>query len=62
MQRKGVRMLARGLAVAALIGLCAPSAVADHPEDDPSDILGVWSFQTQPYRDGSCLMLSLIHI
>lgn len=55
-------MLARGLAVLAVIALGAPVAGADHPENDPSDILGVWSFQTQPYRDGACRMTGTMHL
>ena len=55
-------MLARGLALAAVIALGAPFAVADQSDEDPGDILGVWSFQTQPYRDGSCLMTGTMHL
>jgi hypothetical protein len=31
-------------------------AAAGKGDETPKDILGVWSFQTKPYRDGECLM------
>ncbi|MEM7767468.1 MAG: hypothetical protein AAF253_08270 [Pseudomonadota bacterium] len=40
------------MVVAALV-LALPAA-ADAP--DPGDVLGAWTFQTSPYRDGQCLM------
>ena len=41
-----------GLVIGLLI---AGPAQADGPSD-PTDVLGVWTFQTQPYREGQCLM------
>ncbi|MCI4644277.1 MAG: hypothetical protein MRY64_05790 [Hyphomonadaceae bacterium] len=61
-KRKGVIMLARGLAMAVFAALIVPGAIADHSENDPSDILGVWNFQTQPYRDGACRMTGTMHL
>lgn len=29
---------------------------------DPSDVLGSWTFQTKPYRDGQCLMTGTMHL
>ena len=31
-------------------------------ETDPIDVLGTWSFQTKPYRDGTCLMTGTMHL
>lgn len=47
------------LALLALSGVLAAPAMADA---DPGDILGTWSFQTQPYRDGQCIMSGTMHL
>ncbi|MEM9739234.1 MAG: hypothetical protein AAF829_05140 [Pseudomonadota bacterium] len=47
------------LALIMLSGAFAGPATADA---DPSDILGIWSFQTQPYRDGQCIMSGTMHL
>ncbi|MGB3625414.1 MAG: hypothetical protein WA989_06295 [Henriciella sp.] len=41
--------------LAASLFLFAPASYAAD-EKDSSDILGNWTFQTKPYRDGQCLM------
>ncbi|MEL6569231.1 MAG: hypothetical protein AAFQ22_12485 [Pseudomonadota bacterium] len=47
------------LALMVLMGWGSTPAIADA---DPNDILGVWSFQTQPYRDGQCVMSGTMHL
>lgn len=52
--------------IAALIAL-APASPALAGEDSArqvvdTDILGTWSFQTKPYRQGSCLMTGTMHL
>lgn len=48
---------------AAVIGMPLSSAFAGEmdeaqqvKESDPGDVLGTWSFQTRPYRQGACIM------
>ena len=41
--------------LAALLMVATPTAGATENRD-PSDILGNWTFQTKPYREGQCLM------
>ncbi len=31
-------------------------------EPDKGDVLGTWSFQTHPYRQGSCIMTGTMHL
>lgn len=31
-------------------------------DTDKRDVLGTWSFQTQPYRNGACLMTGTMHV
>jgi len=45
----------KALTLAVLVSCGAFTAPA-HADADPNDILGAWSFQTQPYRDGQCVM------
>ena len=55
---QGHRMLRRAslaLLTAALLAV-TPAMAQDAPESDPGDILGNWTFQTKPYRDGECIM------
>ncbi len=40
----------------ALALMLAGPASAGKKDGNPADILGPWSFQTKPYRDGECLM------
>ncbi|MDJ0922807.1 MAG: hypothetical protein QNI84_16895 [Henriciella sp.] len=40
--------------------LTSLSAVAD--TRDPTDVLGSWTFQTQPYRGGQCLMTGTMRL
>jgi len=44
------------------IGSGAAMADTDPNAGDPRDVLGVWTFQTQPYRDGSCRMTGRMHL
>ena len=47
---------ARFIAVcAALLGMTSSPARADTARD-PTDVLGAWTFQTKPYRQGTCSM------
>ena len=39
---------------ASLLAVTSLTAAAD--KKDPTDVLGSWTFQTQPYRDGQCIM------
>ncbi|MEQ9317220.1 MAG: hypothetical protein RLN72_15310 [Henriciella sp.] len=41
--------------IAASLVFFAPASMASDDKDS-SDILGNWTFQTKPYRDGRCLM------
>ncbi|MEC7289642.1 MAG: hypothetical protein VXW22_06070 [Pseudomonadota bacterium] len=45
---------------AGLLSLCLLPASAD--TKDPSDVLGSWSFQTKPYRQGQCLMTGTMRL
>ncbi|MEO0467303.1 MAG: hypothetical protein AAF216_12240 [Pseudomonadota bacterium] len=40
------------------VGDSDPQATAS----DPTDVLGVWAFQTKPYRDGTCVMTGRMHL
>jgi len=46
--------------VASVLSLSLLSAGAD--TKDPSDVLGAWSFQTKPYRDGQCIMTGTMRL
>ena len=41
--------------LAAFMVMTKPTASANENRD-PSDILGNWTFQTKPYREGQCMM------
>ncbi len=41
---------------ALLVGTLALAWPSQADTRDPSDVLGSWTFQTKPYRDGQCLM------
>ena len=51
-------------AIALAVGLMAsaPALAGTEPETDPSDVLGTWSFQTKPYRNGQCLMTGTMYL
>lgn len=40
------------------LALCsmAPATAQAQADRDPGDVLGNWSFQTKPYRNGQCIM------
>jgi hypothetical protein len=46
--------------MAALFSLALLPAQAD--TKDPTDVLGSWSFQTKPYRDGQCIMTGTMRL
>ncbi len=46
--------------MAALFSLALLPAQAD--SKDPTDVLGSWSFQTKPYRDGQCIMTGTMRL
>ncbi len=48
-------MIGKGIALWIAAGLLSMS-FASADSRDPSDVLGSWTFQTQPYRDGECIM------
>lgn len=55
-------MLARTLCVAViLLGLMVSPSQAD-TKADPTDVLGSWSFQTKPYRQGQCIMTGTMRL
>lgn len=39
-----------------LFAAIMPVSFASADTQDPSDVLGSWTFQTKPYREGQCLM------
>ncbi|MEL6388377.1 MAG: hypothetical protein AAFR00_13585 [Pseudomonadota bacterium] len=39
-----------------VVVLLTGSHTASADARDPTDVLGAWTFQTQPYRNGQCLM------
>ena len=45
--------------VAIWIAFSTPSATAS---EDPTDVLGSWTFQTKPYREGACLMTGTMNL
>lgn len=57
----------RSLAVLAMACLMASPALANSgasavKDNDPSDVLGSWSFQTSPYRSGQCVMTGTMRL
>ena len=46
--------------MAALFSLALLPAQAD--TKDPTDVLGSWSFQTKPYRQGQCIMTGTMRL
>lgn len=59
MRRRHTLCASLGLAI--LLALATPTARAD-AGDDPSDVLGAWSFKTVPYRFGQCTMTGTMHL
>lgn len=51
----------RRAACASLMIAALPMSV-QATETDPVDVLGTWSFQTKPYRNGTCLMTGTMHL
>ena len=53
-----------GLAAVAMAGFlaCAPAHADSKPKGDPVDVLGTWSFQTKPYRQGECMMSGTMYL
>lgn len=40
----------------------APKAMAEDAGGDPKDVLGAWTFQTKPYRNGTCGMTGMMRL
>ncbi|MBI1398776.1 hypothetical protein [Hyphomonas sp.] len=53
---------ALGLLFLALAASFPASAVKGKTDTDKSDVLGNWSFQTRPYRDGQCVMTGTMNL
>lgn len=49
-------------AMAALVLLTGAPASAGNMDADTSDVLGTWTFQTRPYRNGQCLMTGTMNL
>lgn len=54
-------MIARLIGAIAL-GFMLTLPVAASGKRDPGDVLGTWTFQTKPYRDGQCIMSGTMHL
>lgn len=55
-------MILRGIVLAlSLLFTATLSSAADSPQD-PEDVLGSWSFQTKPYREGRCMMTGTMRL
>ena len=53
---------ALGLLFLAFAASLPASAVKGKTDTDKSDVLGNWSFQTRPYRDGQCVMTGTMNL
>ena len=51
-----------GLLFLALAATLPASAVKGQADKDKSDVLGSWSFQTRPYREGQCVMTGTMNL
>lgn len=51
-----------GLVLLALAAGLPASAVKGKTDTDKSDVLGSWSFQTRPYREGQCVMTGTMNL
>ncbi|MBU2607226.1 MAG: hypothetical protein KKC43_15205 [Alphaproteobacteria bacterium] len=58
MSRARIRLAA----MAALVLLASAPASAGNMDADASDVLGTWTFQTRPYRNGQCLMTGTMNL
>jgi hypothetical protein len=58
MSRARIRLAA----MAALVFLASAPASAGNMDADASDVLGTWTFQTRPYRNGQCLMTGTMNL
>lgn len=47
---------------AAIIAALALSFPTIAEPRDPTDLLGSWTFQTKPYREGRCIMTGTMHL
>lgn len=54
-------MIARLIGAIAL-GLTLTLPAAASGKRDPGDVLGTWTFQTKPYRNGQCIMSGTMHL
>ena len=52
----------RLVALAGLVLLACAPASAGNMDADTSDVLGTWTFQTRPYRNGQCLMTGTMNL
>ena len=50
------------LSMWALPGAAFADSEPETASGDPTDVLGVWAFQTDPYRGGSCIMTGRMHL
>ena len=52
------------LAAAAALSVlaCLPASAGNDKATDKTDVLGTWSFQTRPYRDGECVMTGTMNL
>ena len=46
----------------ACLAMIAPGAYATGGDKDAADILGNWTFQTKPYRNGQCVMTGTMRL
>ncbi len=51
-----------GLVLLAIAAGLPASAVKGKTDTDKSDVLGSWSFQTRPYREGQCVMTGTMNL
>jgi hypothetical protein len=59
MFRTGFRLAA---AATLVLLACMPASAGSNKDTDKSDVLGTWTFQTRPYRDGECLMTGTMNL
>ena len=55
-------MLGKSLLIGACAALSLSLTSAADTAKDPGDVLGSWSFQTKPYREGRCLMTGTMRL
>ncbi|MEQ8559093.1 MAG: hypothetical protein RIB03_12315 [Henriciella sp.] len=54
--------LALAACLVACLAVMTPGAQATEGDKDPGDILGNWTFQTKPYREGQCVMTGTMRL